>query len=440
MSLLMETLKKADKARRQADGNNASAAVFAGNSTTAPATALTVEALEEAPLAEPIGSPLPDLSRHPDVLDAELTVASNRPPMKGPSLAKSGTTEHFIGHNAASKAFAAQRQPETGSALWLIVGMGILSILGVGAYFWWQLQTLQPPGAGRPIAIPATPPTHPTPSATVMPVSVPPTSDPTVSTSVVSPPLAEENTTVRLAPQAAPAPSTGKSVMSARAPVAPLPPERVSGNSAPVASEPRQEQTDTVFRETRASLQTNTALEHAYEALQSGRDEEAQRDYEQVLRADGKNTDALLGLATLAARQGQVDKAHDYYLRALEADPGDSTARAGVLNTGVPHENAESLLKTALVRQPDSPSLLFALGNLYARQQRWSEAQQTYFQAYAGESDNPDIIFNLAVSLDHLRQNKLAAQYYRMALKAGDTRTVAFNRNQVEVRLLELQP
>ena len=77
--------------------------------------------------------------------------------------------------------------------------------------------------------------------------------------------------------------------------------------------------------------------------------------------------------------------------------------------------------------------------HLYARQQRWSEAQQAYFQAYAGEPDNPDIIFNLAVSLDHLRQGKLAAQYYQMALDAGNNRATAFNRDQVNARLRELR-
>jgi tetratricopeptide (TPR) repeat protein len=234
-----------------------------------------------------------------------------------------------------------------------------------------------------------------------------------------------------------------KSVLSAREHVVPLSSARVpetSYASAPAVAEPLQEQTE--FRLTRAIPQTNIVLEHAYEALQSGRDEEAQRDYERVLRADGKNTDALLGLATLAARQGRGDTAHAYYLRALEADPSDPTARAGVLSTGRQDndDDAESLLKNALARQPDSPPLLFALGNLYARQQRWSEAQQTYFQAYAGEPDNPNIIFNLAVGLDHLRQNKLAAQYYQMALDAGDARTAAFDRNRVKARLLELQP
>ena len=106
--------------------------------------------------------------------------------------------------------------------------------------------------------------------------------------------------------------------------------------------------------------------------------------------------------------------------------------------------NSESRLKTALASQPDSSALHFALGNLYARQLRWSEAQQAYFLAYSGEPDNADFIFNLAVSLDHLHQNKLAAQYYRMALSAAalnnNSQNISFDGNQVKNRVLELQP
>lgn len=173
---------------------------------------------------------------------------------------------------------------------------------------------------------------------------------------------------------------------------------------------------------------------------------EAQRGYEQVLHSDPKNTDALLGLATIAARQGQTEQAQALYLRALESDPNDATAQAGLLNTKGQADPSlsESRLKTALASQPGSPPLYFALGNLYARQQRWSEAQQAYFRAYSGEPDNADFIFNLAVSLDHLHQNKLAAQYYQMALKASaadnNARAIAFDRNQVKARVLELQP
>ncbi len=208
------------------------------------------------------------------------------------------------------------------------------------------------------------------------------------------------------------------------------------------ATEQAQDSPESPVRLSKSLPKTNQPLERAYAAFQAGRLDEAQRDYELVLRSDRKNVDALLGLATIAANQGQSERAQMFYLHALESDPNDATAQAGVINTrGQASPGlSESRLKTALASQPESSALHFALGNLYARQSRWSEAQQAYFRAYATEPDNADFIFNLAVSLDHLHQNKLAAQYYQMALSAAATRLGSFDRNQVQTRILELQP
>ena len=51
-----------------------------------------------------------------------------------------------------------------------------------------------------------------------------------------------------------------------------------------------------------------------------------------------------------------------------------------------------------------------------------------------------DYLFNLAVSLDHLRQPRLAAQHYRLAMEASAKRPAAFERDKVQKRLNELQP
>jgi uncharacterized protein HemY len=107
---------------------------------------------------------------------------------------------------------------------------------------------------------------------------------------------------------------------------------------------------------------------------------------------------------------------------------------------GADPETTESRLKTMLAAQPESAPLNFTLGNLYARQARWSEAQQVYFNAVAAEADHPDYLFNLAVSLDHLRQSRPAAQHYQLALEAANKRPAAFDRAQVKKRLAELQP
>ena len=75
---------------------------------------------------------------------------------------------------------------------------------------------------------------------------------------------------------------------------------------------------------------------------------------------------------------------------------------------------AESRLKGIVSEQPESAAAQFALGNLYAAQQRWADAQQAYFKAYSADAESPDILYNLAVSLEHMNQAKLAYQYYSL--------------------------
>lgn len=414
MSLLMDALRRADEAKRK--GNNQAETI----PSALPPNPPTSSAL---PSAAPPGTPLPDLSLHIDAVDADLAIIAKQheafstfPPSR-PSV--SGGSE-AIGRAAARNLFSAKQHAGSNAGLWLFLGFGVLAAIGIGGYFWWQLQGVirsSPMGA----------PSLPSAQAAL-------TTAPTVDL---------RGTTAR--PAALPQLPAGVSS-------APPPPPARGEANAPAGQAQRSSATpltasraavpDNLVRLSKTPPRTNPALERAYDALLAGRVDDARRDYEHVLRDDARNTDALLGLATIAARQGQIEKAHAFYLHALESDPNDATAQAGLISTrGQANADfSESRLKTALSGHPDSPALHFALGNLYARQERWGEAQQSYFQAYSIEPDNADFIFNLAVSLDHLNQNKLAAQYYRMALSAAETRAASFDKAQADHRILELQP
>lgn len=191
---------------------------------------------------------------------------------------------------------------------------------------------------------------------------------------------------------------------------------------------------------TRPEPDTNLLRGHA--TLQRGELDQARRDYEQALQRDPNNTDALLALAAIAQRQGRGDDAERLRQRALVANPSDPATQAAMLSGAAAEadpQTTESRLKTLLSTQPESAPLNFALGNLYSRQSRWAEAQQAYFNAVAADGDNPDYLFNLAVSLDHLRQPRLAAQHYRLALDAATRRPAAFERDKLNRRLGELQ-
>ena len=80
-----------------------------------------------------------------------------------------------------------------------------------------------------------------------------------------------------------------------------------------------------------------------------------------------------------------------------------------------------------------------ALGDTFATQQRWAEAQQAYFQAHGLAPDNPDIAYNLAVALDHLGQRRPAASFYRQALRLAERQPARFPRHLCETRLHALQ-
>lgn len=79
-------------------------------------------------------------------------------------------------------------------------------------------------------------------------------------------------------------------------------------------------------------------------------------------------------------------------------------------------------------------------GNQFARQGRWAEAQQAYLRALTGDPGNPDIAFNLAVSLDRMHQPVEAIAYYERALALAAHRAVSFPAAAARRRLQQLAP
>lgn len=184
----------------------------------------------------------------------------------------------------------------------------------------------------------------------------------------------------------------------------------------------------------------NPYLHDAYQAYIAGDMQNATIQYQKVLQQEPNNRDALLGLAAIALNSRQAEQAGTYYGQLLTLDPNDPEAIAGLtsLQQGDPVQS-ESRLKSALNQNPNAGSILFALGNLYAQQSRWSDAQQTYFRAYTTSPNNADYAFNLAISLDRLNQRKLAIDYYQRAVVLGKSGNVNFNLVKAQQRLTELE-
>jgi tetratricopeptide (TPR) repeat protein len=186
-----------------------------------------------------------------------------------------------------------------------------------------------------------------------------------------------------------------------------------------------------------ATSRMKTELSKGYSAFQQGDDRAAQRAYTRVLRKDPDNRDALLGIAAVNLRMGNTQTAQQRYRQVLQLYPQEPYAQVGLINT-LDHfsPETESQLKILLEQTPQSAFLHFSLGNVYASQRRWAQAQQAYFDALRYDKKQANYAYNLAISLDHLNQPRTALTYYQRALKlAAQNQMVSFNAQTVQKRV-----
>ena len=266
----------------------------------------------------------------------------------------------------------------------------------------------------------------------------------------IAPPVAAQSAPSRpvailppLTQQAAPlAPSAMPSE-----PIEPILPKRqiLSGKPHPPASVRadalRAAPPDNDIQISGGSASPASAILAAYQSLQEGRLDEARRAYEKLHALEPRNPDVLLGLALIAQRQGRSDDAVQFYLKTLDADPKNAFAQAsltGMIARADPAA-AETKFKALIAQQP-AAFLSFGLGNVYAGQGRWNEAQNAYFEAQRREPNSPDYAFNLAVSLEHINQTHAALDYYQRALKLAQAQGggTAFDVAQVRARVQRL--
>lgn len=314
------------------------------------------------------------------------------------------------------------------------------------------------PPDSLPVSSPFPPQSKETPSSVSSPVAASPQGTPTLPGGA---PLVSVST--KGAPLASSASQgQGVSALTANEAGGEAPREAASAPEALLPEKPAPAPISITHRTTQP--QAGLLLISAYSAYQKGEFPLARKMYQQVLQADPKNRGALLGLASLAMQGRETSVARDLYLRLLDQDPGDPLARAGMLAIAPTGDLAqqESELKLLLKQYPQSAPLFFSLGNVYAAGQRWSEAQQAYFEALqqakntaaagshvvsvSGASDAqsvvanvpPDYPFNLAISLEHLGQMKPAVTYYKEALQLSAGQPAGFDPEALRTRLTTL--
>jgi Flp pilus assembly protein TadD len=326
----------------------------------------------------------------------------------------------------AADLIRAREASREGTRLAILLGVLVLVVVGMGGYFYiavYMPWLLLPKPAASPVvaAAPAAPAPITQPITTPVGANHPQPAAPAMAQPKWEPAPAATRPSPQEPQPLAPAPTKPKAAPREEVRVAPT--ERAARVVVPAVAPT-----------------TSDGLMAAYDLLQSGQYEQARQAYEKLRIEQPANADVVLGLAVIAQRQNRAADAAQLYLRAVELDPRNSFAQAalvGLIGKADPAA-AETRLKQFIAQQP-AAYLHFALGNVYAAQGRWHDAQASYFEAQRLEPESADYAFNLAVSLERIGQTGVAADYYQRALRLAQSRGAAsFDPAQARSRLQQL--
>jgi len=458
MSLLLDALKRAEEAKRaKLAGSGATPAEAAATSADSGAATRTVTPVNDdaglsiddykeviAPRERARGTQAP-IELALETLPEERPVPSFSPaapaatrqsntPAARPQTRVANTPDTALSRETARSVFGAKQpaaRPEEDGKKWLLPVIAVvLVVTGTGAWYVWnEVNRASRPTAvnvaARPTASlpPAQSATGQLPGAKVLDSTTRPVEPAEIPLPPLLPPPSVDLPVAMAAVRSGPALSE-REALAKRLKEAPAP------KDPPISLQ---------LAKTFASPAINADLADAYAALKSVDYARARSLYARLIQADPLNIDAQLGMATALARRGEAAAAANHYRQVLMIDPRNGTALAGLMAVSDNKSPVREIeLRTLLGRSPDSPSLQFTLGNLYASERRWVEAQQAYFEAYRLESGNADYVYNLAVSLDHLKQAKLAVDYYQKAILLFPKSGGQFDRAAVAQRVKEL--
>jgi tetratricopeptide (TPR) repeat protein len=392
LSLLLDALKRAEQEKLAKQGDRAEPERVRAVSAI-PANEAATPSLELAPIRGAAEAPPPPAGARGDAAAAQNVFQA--------------------------KESAAPPRPRKAVWLWAALAVLVLALGSAGAYVYFSMSAFTPRVAAsarpRPAPIGAPPPSVDNTSR--LEVLMPPPQQPTAA---IQPP--PEPAAPAAAPRANRRESVAELLRESASPASPAAPALTLAPSPESARVPNE-------------------VAQGYAALRNGDMALARRSYAAAIAANPANVDAQLGAATIEALSGNRMLAATHYRKALDVDPRNGTALAGLASLAdyTRADGIESNLRADISRVPQSSQLHYALGNLYASQSRWNEAQAAYFEAHRLDPANADIAYNLAVSLDHLRQPRLAAEYYRRALDGARGAATQFDPASVTRRLAEIR-
>ncbi len=137
------------------------------------------------------------------------------------------------------------------------------------------------------------------------------------------------------------------------------------------------------------------------------------------LAACGESPGKTLQKARHLKLTGEIPQAIETYQQILERHPEEAEALVGLaelyLDTGE-FERAEPLIDKAILAAPEEAGPHYVKGRYLLTQKLWLQAEQSLERASRTDLFNPDILFYLGVSLEHLKEYDKALLTYNKLL------------------------
>jgi tetratricopeptide (TPR) repeat protein len=150
----------------------------------------------------------------------------------------------------------------------------------------------------------------------------------------------------------------------------------------------------------------------------------ARKTYQQALKLDPKNPEALLALARLYNTMDDHERAVATYRKAIEARPKQAALCYELGMCHARHQEWEPslpVLRRAVELEPEERQYSNALGFVLARTGRYEES----LAAFTKTGSEANAHYNLARMLHHLKQDELSKQHLQVALSLKPDLTAA---------------
>ncbi len=187
----------------------------------------------------------------------------------------------------------------------------------------------------------------------------------------------------------------------------------------------------------------DTQIMAASRALKLERYSAAAEMYDKLYVMNPRDGRILMGRAIVLQKTGQSDRAIEAYEEVLKSDPSNTDAvvnLAGLIRKQFPAEALSKLLDMKM-QYPSNVSILAQLGVAYADSGNFEDAYRSLSQASLMEPQNPQHYYNMAVIAERLRDSSKAVSLYEKALEVdalhGSGRSIS--RERIYDRLTHLR-